>query len=42
MEGETYAHETFECARLPAGGVPFETLEPVVAPEMEEMEAVEL
>lgn len=38
----TYAHETLEGAGLPAGGVPFETVEPVVAPEVGEVEGEEL
>lgn len=38
----TYAHETLEGTRLSAGLVPFETLEPVVAPEVGEVEGKEL
>lgn len=38
----TYAHETLEGPGLSAGLVPFETLEPVVAPEVGEVEGKEL
>lgn len=39
---KTCAHETLEGAGLPARLVPFETLELVVAPKMEQVEAEKL
>ena len=41
-ERKTYAHETLEGAGLSARLPPFETLKPIIAPKMEEVEGEEL